>query len=89
MSTTLFDFVLLLLTRSAIVDGCPKIYKMVDENHSFCSPKRSIESFVPTAEEIELILRMHNEERAQVNSADMQKMVKSRGENPFLLTNLL
>ena len=69
---------LLLLTRWSSVDACAKIYKLVDENHSFCLPKRSIESFVPTAEQIELIVRMHNDERALVDSVDMQKMVKRK-----------
>lgn len=73
------EILLVLLSISLKIDAdCPKIYKMIDENHSFCLPKRSIESFVPTAEQIELILELHNKERSLVESVDMQKMVNSR-----------
>jgi hypothetical protein len=58
------------------VDGeCPKIYQMIDNDHSYCAKKNSVRSSPPTDSEIELILQMHNEERSKVNAKDMEKMV--------------
>ena len=49
---------------------------MIDENHSYCSKKISLSSQPPTNSEIEMIVGMHNQERADVNAKDMQKMVR-------------
>ncbi len=48
---------------------------MIDKHHSYCAERISVDSLPPTPEEIELILRLHNQERSDVNARHMQKMV--------------
>ena len=48
---------------------------MLDSDHSFCAKKISVQSLVPAPKEIMSIVDMHNEERTNVHSKDMQKMV--------------
>jgi hypothetical protein len=48
---------------------------MIDKSHSYCAKKMSLQSLPATVKEIELILEMHNQERADVNAKYMQKMV--------------
>jgi hypothetical protein len=65
----------LLVFRSIVCSECPSIYKMIDKSHSYCAKKMSLQSLPATVKEIELILEMHNQERADVNAKYMQKMV--------------
>ena len=51
---------------------------MIDKQHSYCAKKMSVRSLPPTAEEIKLILEIHNQERSDVNAKHMQKMVKEK-----------
>lgn len=53
---------------------------MIDKQHSYCAKKMSVRSSSPTAEEIKLILEMHNQERSDVNAKHMQKMVKEKND---------
>jgi len=65
-----------LRTKSENDDECPSIYRMLDEQHSFCAEKLSLESLPPTPDVIQLIEDMHNQERESVNAINMQKMVR-------------
>ncbi len=58
-----------------VYSECPLIYRMIDENHSYCAKKISVRSLAPTNDEIKIILEMHNQERFDVDAKDMQKMV--------------
>lgn len=58
-----------------VIGDCPSIYRMMDPDHSYCAEKVSVLSLPSTSADIKLILDMHNEERSNVASKYMQKMV--------------
>ena len=58
-----------------VIGDCPSVYRMMDPDHSYCAKKVSVQSLPPASADIKLILDMHNEERSNVASKDMQKMV--------------
>ena len=71
----LYSYLQLVFLCSIVYGECPKIYQMIDKQHSYCAEKLSIRSLPPTNNEIELLLEMHNKERFDVDAKYMQKMV--------------
>ncbi|CAF1225520.1 unnamed protein product [Rotaria sordida] len=63
-----------LVSFQYVYSGCPLIYQMIDKYHSYCAKKISLSSLPPTLTEIEFILKVHNQERFDVNAQQMQKM---------------
>lgn len=59
-----------------VYSTCPSIYRMIDQQHSYCLDKRSLHSSPPTEDEIEEILKLHNQERIDVQGENMQQMVR-------------
>jgi len=57
-----------------VYSECLSIHQMIDKQHSYCAKKISVRSLPPIAEEIKLILEIHNQERTDVNAKYMQKM---------------
>ncbi|CAF1334454.1 unnamed protein product [Adineta ricciae] len=51
---------------------------MIDQQHSYCLNKRSLYSLPPTESEIKEILKLHNQERIDVQGENMQQMYWSR-----------
>ncbi|CAF1633703.1 unnamed protein product [Adineta ricciae] len=51
---------------------------MIDQQHSYCLDKISLYSSPPTENEIGQILKLHNQERIDVQGENMQQMYWSR-----------
>ena len=76
-----YDLILLASLLLVFVSGeCPWVYRMIDKDHSYCAQKISVQSLIPTPDEMEAIVKLHNDERSNAGAVDMQKMVVRMNE---------